>query len=275
MTTDLPEQPLDRFDRIWTGWDEQVPPPDRVAPRREDRARFLGALRRAVEQAPVARVLEVGCGSAIDLCLLAEGTGPARLVGVDISGAAIRVARRFAQLLHAPIGLTRADGAQLPFRDRTFGLVYSQGLIEHFVEPRPALSEQVRVLAPRGRLVVNVPQAWAGYTLWKHLAIRRGRWPWGWEGQFTARRLLDLGRGLALQPLEVFGYQYWRSWGEPAWVLRDLWGKFQRRNPLAPAFPFPQVTRLYDGAWSWLERRYGHLFLQNLVVVFEKVDESP
>ncbi len=275
MKSDTQDRDLDRLDRIWTGWVDLAPLSARVAQHRKERARFLAALRVAAEQAPVARILEVGCGSAIDLCLLAEGQGPGCRVAMDISAAAIGAAREFARFLRVSIDCIRGDVFTLPFRDGSFGLVFSQGLLEHFRNPAGVLREQVRVLAPDGLLAVSIPQTLTGYTLHKRRAMRRGTWPWGWEGDFTARRLARLGQAQRLEPLRVFGYQYWRSWCEPAWILRDLCGKFQRRNPLAAAVPFAQVARGYDRLWHWLERRYGHLFLQNVVAIFRKPIDQP
>ena len=266
----IPQPPVDRFDRIWAGWAELTAKEDRIAQHREDRERFLRALKEAIPRLPLPCVLEVGCGSAIDLGLLARQTLGLTLVGLDISLAGLGVARAFARHLEARMAVCCGDVLALPLRAACAGLVFSQGLIEHFREPADAVREQARTLAPGGILVVSVPQTFTGYTLHKRRAMRDGTWPWGWEGDFTARRLARLGREQGLELLRVFGYQYWRSWGEPAWVLRDLWGKVQRRNPLAVAFPFPHITRLYDGAWNWLERWYGHLFLQNVVAVFRK-----
>ncbi len=263
-------EPVHRFDAIWRGWEHLSPATARFAQHQEDRGPFLAALERCLRGAWPPRALEVGCGSAIDLALLAEKVPGVQAVGADLSMEALRVARTFVGPLGGRAALCQGDVFALPFASGGFGMVFSQGVLEHFRGPAAALREQVRVLAPGGYLTISVPQTFTGYTLHKHRAIRRGVWPWGWEGQFTGRALARLGRAQGLQVLEVFGYQYWRSWHEPAWVLRDLVGKFHRRNPWAARWPFPQVHRLYESLWARLERRWGRHFLQNVAVVFRK-----
>jgi len=49
------------------------------------------------------------------------------------------------------------DATQLPFPDGSFDLVTSLEVLEHLVDPAKAVREARRVLAPRGRLVVTVP----------------------------------------------------------------------------------------------------------------------
>lgn len=262
--------PAARFDRIWREYAAQETKADRVAQHTAGRDRFLTVLEDYIRSVDPPRILEVGCGSAIDLCVLRSRLPYVLAVGLDISSEGIRVAHDSAGHFKVPLGLCQGDTYRLPFRTGSLGVVFSQGVLEHFADPYPVLAEQVRVLHEGGVLVASVPQTFTGYTIYKHRAIRAGTWPWGWEDQYSARRLRRIGQRLGLGVEQVFGYQYWLSWGEPAWVLRDLYGKFHRRNPLAARPPFPQLDRLYNRLWNWLERRYGHLFLLNVVAVFRK-----
>jgi ubiquinone/menaquinone biosynthesis C-methylase UbiE len=192
------------------------------------------------------------------------------VVATDLNPDSLKSMRRLSRQL----ALVRADARALSFHPNSFDLINFTEVLEDFADPRPALAEQVRVLSPDGILVVSAPQVFTGYTVHKRRAIRMGTWPWGWEDQYSARRLRRMGKGLGLKVEQVFGYQYWLSWGEPAWVLRDLYGKLHRRNPLAAHTPFLQLDRLYNRLWNWLERRFGHLFLLNVVAVFRKLRGS-
>ncbi len=261
-------EPPARFDTIWREFVASEAKAERVAQHAGDRRRFLETLEGYARAARPPRIVEVGCGSAIDLCLLRGRVGRGLALGLDLSWDGLGAARAFAEHLAVPIALTRGDTFALPLRSASAGLVFSQGLLEHFREPGAALAEQARVLAPGGVLVVSVPQAFTGYTLHKRRAIRAGTWPWGWEDQYSARRLRRLGESVGLRVEAVFGGQYWRAWGEPAWVLRDLVGKVERRLPAAWRSAFRPVAAAYDRAWSRLEARWGHWFLQNVVVVF-------
>jgi SAM-dependent methyltransferase len=259
---------VERFDRIWREYVSQEALDERIAQHREGRARFLKTLAVYARRAAPRYVVEIGCGSAIDLCLL-EREAPGMLaVGVDLSLEGLKVAHSSAERLQVPLNLCQGDAYAIPLRSGSAGLVFSQGVLEHFPDPRPVLAEQARILAPNGVLVVSVPQTFTGYTVSKHRAIRAGTWPWGWEGQFSSRSLRTLGESLGLRVERVFGYQYWLSWGEPAWVLRDLVGKVERRLPAAASRWVKPASGWYDRLWNWAEESYGHLFLLNVAAVF-------
>jgi len=269
MTTTRPDrpEPIARFDAVWRGFAEAGTKDARVEQHAEDRGPLLDTLRAYARRARPARIVEIGCGSAIDLALLRREMDVLAL-GLDIAPAAVAAGRAFAEHLDVPLHFAIGDSFALPLGSGSVGLLFSQGLLEHFPDPRAALAEQARVVAPGGVVIVSVPQTFTGYTIHKRRAIRAGTWPWGWEDQYSASRLKRLGAEVGLVTESVFGYQYWRSWGEPAFVLRDLCGKVVRRLP----GPAQRVARpasvVWDGAWTWLEGRLGQWFMQNVVAVF-------
>jgi SAM-dependent methyltransferase len=268
MAMPAKQGPALRFDQIWLDYSMQEAKAERVAQHKAGRERFLSILEGYVRSAEPPCVVEIGCGSAIDLCLLRQRVPRVLGIGLDLSSEGIRVARDSADHLQVPLRLCQGDTVALPFRSGSVGVVFSQGVMEHFPDPCPALVEQVRVLAGGGVLVISVPQAYTGYTIYKHRAIRAGTWPWGWEDQYSSRRLRRLGESLGLHVERVFGYQYWLSWGEPVWVLRDLIGKVERRAPARLRRWIGPISTFYDSGWNWLEKHLGHLFLQNLAAVF-------
>lgn len=101
-------------------------------------------------------LLEVGCGVGIDTVALAR-LGFREVVGIDLTEAAIRIARQRA----ATEGLARvrfevANGEQLAFPDASFDFVYSFGVIHHTPSIQNAIAEIRRVLRPGGRAVVMI-----------------------------------------------------------------------------------------------------------------------
>jgi len=92
--------------------------------------------------------LEVGCGSARLLAMLARLGW--KTTGIDFTSSALELAReRFkADALRAV--WIRGDCHKLPFPDGAYDLVASTGLLEHFADPEPILSEMLRVLRPGG-----------------------------------------------------------------------------------------------------------------------------
>ena len=184
------------FDRIWQAW----PAGDAIAlaaQHADERRRLLAVLERSVREAAPSVIVEVGCGPAIDLALLTRQATVLAL-GVDVSAPGVAVARDVARRLDARVRVCLGDTFALPLRARSVGLLFSQGLLEHFRDPGPALAEQARVVAPGGALVVSVPQAFTGYTVHKRRAIATDAWPWGWEDQYSAARLRRLGAATGL-----------------------------------------------------------------------------
>ncbi len=98
------------------------------------------------------RVLEVGCGTGD---LLADlRTAGYRAVGLDLSPAMLRVARRKAARAGTPPGgLVRAHSAALPFPAAAFDAVVSTFPSDYIFAPA-TLVEIARVLRTGGRLVV-------------------------------------------------------------------------------------------------------------------------
>jgi SAM-dependent methyltransferase len=210
-------------------------------------------------------VLEVGCGFAVDASSLASRTGAGGF-GVDLSHDALRVAQRAcAPLGHVP-GLVVADGGRMPFRDGSFDLVFSQGFLEHFEDPLPMLREQQRVTRSGGHVVVNVPQKYNPYTLYKRRRIREGTWEFGWETEFSLGDLRRLGRRLGLRAVSWMGHGYERGRDYGFFHVRE----FTRRMARTKRYPWMNGSgRCGERIWEVLERRLGHRFCLNVAVAFE------
>ncbi len=94
------------------------------------------------------RVLDVGCGSGVDLVRFARAG--AQAVGVDTAGSAISLARANLAHQHLAAGLAVADGEQLPFPDGTFDYVFAHGVLQYTANDRRLADECRRVLRPGG-----------------------------------------------------------------------------------------------------------------------------
>lgn len=110
--------------------------------------------------------LDVGTGTGHFAQFLAERG--ARVVGVDISRAMLRVAAAKSGM--PP--LVQADAAALPFGDGIFDLVLSVTALEFVPDAARATGEMARVCRSGGRLVVGVLNAWS---------------PWAWVRRKAAR----------------------------------------------------------------------------------------
>lgn len=100
------------------------------------------------------RVLEVGCGAAVDLARFAKGG--AICTGIDLAPSAIELARaNFAQQgLSADLRV--ANGEAMPFPDGSFDFVYAHGVVQYTANPAALVAECRRVLRPGGRAFFQV-----------------------------------------------------------------------------------------------------------------------
>jgi ubiquinone/menaquinone biosynthesis C-methylase UbiE len=74
--------------------------------------------------------------------------------GVDLTVAAIELARKRFELFNLPGTFETADAEKLTFADESFDLVYSHGVLHHTPDTERAVKEIHRVLKPGGRSVV-------------------------------------------------------------------------------------------------------------------------
>ncbi len=98
------------------------------------------------------QVLEIGCGLGTDGAQFAEAG--ADYTGVDLTEAAVELARKRFELFELPGKFQTADAENLNFADDSFDLVYSHGVLHHTPETAKAIREIHRVLRPGGRAVV-------------------------------------------------------------------------------------------------------------------------
>jgi len=266
--TITPKSVVADYRKVWSGYLDGKDPVQIRDHHERTRAPFLELMKRLCARlAPGARIAELGCGTAVDASILSAGHPLLRFYVSDISVEAGTVARSMNSAIGGSCSFFAADMAALPIASDSLHIIFTQGVMEHFFDPMPCFLEQVRVLASNGFLVVNVPQKFTGYTLHKHAQIRKGAWELGWEREFSYGDLRNAGRSLGLIEETVLGYGYWPSWKEPLFVLRDLMDKMYRRMPaIVPRLP----QKAYTALWGFLEKRWGHYFMRNIVVVFRK-----
>jgi len=75
-------------------------------------------------------VLDGGCGSGVACALLAQKGGTA--TGVDITRSALRLAKAISGEYKTYVNLALGNLTDLPFQNRTFDVVFSLGVFEHF-----------------------------------------------------------------------------------------------------------------------------------------------
>lgn len=98
------------------------------------------------------KVLEIGCGLGTDGAQFA--LAGADYTGIDLTDAAVDLARRRFDLFNLPGAFRTADAENLDFPDESFDVVYSHGVLHHTPDTVRAVQELHRVLRPGGRAVV-------------------------------------------------------------------------------------------------------------------------
>jgi ubiquinone/menaquinone biosynthesis C-methylase UbiE len=98
------------------------------------------------------KVLEIGCGLGTDGAQFAMAG--AEYTGIDLTEAAVDLARRRFELWGLPGEFKVSDAENLDFPSETFDLVYSHGVLHHTPDTPGAVREIHRVLRPGGRAIV-------------------------------------------------------------------------------------------------------------------------
>lgn len=93
------------------------------------------------------KVLDAGCGKGRFARVLVERNPRARITGLDLSEAMLRL---------TPAGINKVAGSmnELPFADSAFDAVYATESLEHAVDIESAVADLCRVLKTGGKLVV-------------------------------------------------------------------------------------------------------------------------
>lgn len=105
---------------------------------------------------PGMHVLEIGFAPGKMLAWVAKIL-QAKVAGIDYSEVGFAQARRLFDALHIDADLRREDVFANTFAPRSFDVVYSDGLIEHFDDPREIVHRHLLLLKPGGLALMSVP----------------------------------------------------------------------------------------------------------------------
>ena len=197
------------------------------------------------------KVLEIGCGLGTDGVQFAKAG--ADYTGVDLTEAAVELARRNFEWRNLPGQFRTADAEKLEFADDTFDLVYSHGVLHHTPDTARAVREVHRVLKPGGRAVVMLYHRDSlNYRLNIGLLRRAGA------------HLLRTDTGLRLVH---------RLTGEPIELLREHAARVREdaRRYFSPAEFLSQNT---DGPGNPLARVYSRAEVRRLFKDFAEVETA-
>ena len=194
------------------------------------------------------KVLEIGCGMGTDGAQFAKAG--ADYTGIDLTEAAIELARKRFALSHLNGEFRVSDAENLDFDDESFDLVYSHGVLHHTPDIAAAVSEIHRVLKPRGQAIVMLYHRGSyNYRIGIRVLRRVGA------------RLLKSQSGIKIVH---------RLTGEPVDSLREHAASLRNANGKFSAAEL--LNQSTDGAGNPLARVYSRVEARRLFKDFRQVD---
>jgi ubiquinone/menaquinone biosynthesis C-methylase UbiE len=121
---------------------------------------YLSSLRRyllpRVSVGPMPAVLDLGCGTGINLLEVARALGVCRrLHGIDLAPGMIEEARRKATAAGVTAVFELGDAQDLAFEEASFDLVICNSVYHWLVDRPRAIAEMSRVVRPGGQVLVS------------------------------------------------------------------------------------------------------------------------
>lgn len=181
------------------------------------------------------QLLDLGCGTGKWLRAAADcGAIP---VGIDIS----RVAIDACEHLVPEAELHCGPAEVLPFEDKRFDVVSCLGSLEHFLDPKAALREMLRVAKPKAIFLLLVPNA--GF-LPRRLGLYRGTHQANlWEEVRTLAGRQELFESVGLRVIRRWRDLHVLSW---SWIRQGRWYAWPIRAAQALALPFWPLSWQYQ-----------------------------
>jgi ubiquinone/menaquinone biosynthesis C-methylase UbiE len=194
------------------------------------------------------RVLEVGCGLGTDGAQFAKAG--AIYTGIDLTQAAVDLAKKRFELFQLPGAFRIADAERLDFPDNSFDLVYSHGVLHHTPDTAGAVREIHRVLRPGGQAMVMLYHR-NSYNYRVNISMLRR----------TGVHLLKWKPGIKVVHLLT---------GEPEDALREHAQQLQAQPAYLDSEEF--LSRNTDGAGNPLARVYSRTEAHELFQDFAHVE---
>lgn len=155
-------------------------------------------------------VIDIGVGTGSLLMLIHEAVQH-EVVGLDISRNALLEAKLRFRPFKSKSSLILGDVFHLPFRNSTFDVVICLGLIEHFKDSLTPISNLLKLVKEGGCAFISVPQRKSLYTPYKYWQIRRKKWPFGFEKEFTVDELREIYKKMGFSKVKIVGIDFYPS----------------------------------------------------------------
>lgn len=195
------------------------------------------------------RVLEVGCGQGADLSQFA--LGGAETYGFDLTEKHCQISRDFVSTMGSRARITQGKATTLPYKDASFDLVYSFGVLLLVEDLDAAVAEIHRVLKPGGKVMVMFYNSASLHYIVKTLYY------YG-----VVCDMVELLGPRKLVDWFTDGFGYPRTYHQSPDTLRTAFNRFTFESLMVrnltpdqlPLFPFDDYPPEF---WSWVESQLG------------------
>lgn len=136
---------------------------------RKNYAHRYRLIKQEAEKYPGGKLLEVGCGAGWESVAWAQAG--MEVHSIDLSTAALELAKKNFEHNGLTADLQWGNAEEIPFKDNTFDVVTSLGVLHQTESTEKAISEVYRVLKPGGEAVVTLYYKYS----WKILLSQLGK----------------------------------------------------------------------------------------------------
>jgi len=110
----------------------------------------------SIEKLEPSTVLEIGCGRGFYLKAMQNIRSIKKIIGIDANQQYIEIAK---ENCSKSVNIIQAKAENIPVKDNSIECVIISEVLEHVENDEVVLKEILRVLKPKGRLIVTVPNS--------------------------------------------------------------------------------------------------------------------
>jgi len=157
------------------------------------------------------KVLDAGCGSGFFSKFFVNKN--CKVFALDYSKESLKLTGSLGQ----KIKLIEGDILKMPFDDKTFDLIFSDGLLEHYKNPIGIVSELERVVKKNGIVATFVPNLISYWLFIKRFKLGKIK-----EYRFSLKKLVELHERAGLKIIESGGLSVLPSKGSPEFLAKYI-----------------------------------------------------
>lgn len=102
-------------------------------------------------------ILDLGCGGGVYDIGLIRVSKSRKIIGLDISSSALRIARRRTKKEDIDIQYINSFGESIPLKDESIDRIFAIEVFEYLPDPAKVVSEISRILKPGGLVTIDNP----------------------------------------------------------------------------------------------------------------------